>query len=56
MESLEICSLNPYACFPRADEEVEKKSESAKWMGYKFINIKESEVNRLLKFQSLGII
>lgn len=55
MESLERCSLNAHACFPRADE-VEKKSESAKWMGYKFINIKESEINGLLKFQSLGII
>lgn len=35
-----------YACFPRANEEVEK--QSAKWMGFQFIDIDESKINELL--------
>lgn len=46
-------NVNDYAHFPR--RHWGKKSESAKWMGFKFINIAENEISEVLKFQVLAI-
>lgn len=36
-------------------EEDEKNQESARWMGFKFIDIDESEINELLKLKVWAI-
>lgn len=47
--------MSDCACFPKANEEVKKIIKSAKQMGFKFIKISESEINKLFKFQALAI-